>query len=51
MAYIPINFNESRVSSEEQQEQGILNVATVEWEDGKITNAYDLVFTAEVVIE
>jgi hypothetical protein len=46
-----INFNESRVSSEEQQEQGILNVATVEWEDGKITNAYDLVFTAEVVIE
>ena len=46
-----INFNESRVSNEEQQDQGILNIATVAWEDGKITNAYDLVFTAEVVIE
>ena len=45
-----INFNESKVSNEEQQKQGILNVATVEWEDGKITNAYDLVFTTEEVI-
>lgn len=45
-----INFNESKVSNEEQQKQGILNVATVEWEDGKITNAYDLVFSTEEVI-
>ncbi len=45
-----INFNESRVSNEEQQEQGILNIATVIWEDGKITNAYDLVFITEEVI-
>ena len=45
-----INFNESKVSNEEQQKQGILNVATVEWEDGKITNAYDLVFTTEEIV-
>ena len=41
-----INFNESKASNEEQQEQGIFNIATVKWEDGKITNAYDLVFSA-----
>ena len=44
------NFNDSKIASDEQQEQGILNVATIEWNDGKVTNAYDLVFTAEQIV-
>ena len=30
------NFNDSKIASDEQQEQGILNVATIEWNDGKM---------------
>jgi len=44
------NFNDSKIASDEQQEQGILNVAIIEWDDGKVTNAYDLVFTAEEIV-
>ena len=44
------NFNDSKIASNEQQEQGILNIATIEWDDGKVTDAYDLVFTAEEIV-
>ncbi|WP_236869955.1 hypothetical protein [Candidatus Bandiella numerosa] len=44
------NFNDSKIASNEQQEQGILNVATTEWDDGKVTGIYDLVFTTEEVV-
>ncbi len=45
-----INFNTAVSANDEQSEQGILNVATVEWEDGKVTKAYDLVFQVEEAV-
>ena len=45
-----INFNTVVLANDEQLKQGILNVASVEWEDGKITKAYDLVFQVEEVV-
>jgi hypothetical protein len=37
-------------ANDEQLTQGILSVASVEWEDGKITKAYDLVFQVEEIV-
>ncbi|MSO14016.1 hypothetical protein [Rickettsiales endosymbiont of Trichoplax sp. H2] len=45
-----INFNTVVPANDEQLEQGILNIASVEWEDGKITKVYDLIFQVEEIV-
>ena len=45
-----INFNTVVPANDKQLTQGILNVASVEWEDGKITKAYDLIFQVEEIV-
>jgi hypothetical protein len=46
ISYIDFN-NQQAVNNSTMQEYGILNTAVVGWEDGKITQAYDLIFWHE----